>query len=59
MEIIQEALRLGANGYIVKSDAAELLAAIDAIQENRIFLSKSLAASSLPFPDGHSEDSDH
>ena len=37
MEIIQEALRLGANGYIVKSDAIELLTAIEAIQENRIF----------------------
>ena len=47
VEIIQEALRRGASSYIVKSDAIELLAANEAVQENRIFLSKSLAASSL------------
>jgi len=57
-EIIQEALRLGANGYIVKSDAIELLRAIEAVQENRIFLSKSLAASSLDLPKCD-EDSEH
>jgi DNA-binding NarL/FixJ family response regulator len=57
--MIQEALRLCANGYIVKSDAIELLAAIEAIQENRIFLSKSLAASWLHLSDSDPEDSDH
>jgi len=47
VEIIQEALRISTNGYIVRSDAIELLVAIEAIQGNRIFLRKSLAASSL------------
>lgn len=55
-EIIQEAFRLGASGYLVKSDAVELLAAIEAIRQNRTFLSKSLAASSL---DILNKDSEH
>src|SRR5215471_14643469 len=42
VEIIQEALRISTNGYIVRSDAIELLVAIEAIQGNRIFLRKTL-----------------
>jgi DNA-binding NarL/FixJ family response regulator len=57
-EIVQEALRIGANGYIVKSDAVQLLAAVEAIRENRIFLSKSLAAASPDIPDRHYERSE-
>lgn len=51
VEIIQEAFRAGANGYIAKSDAVDLLAAIEAIRQDRIFLSKSLQASALDITD--------
>jgi len=37
VEIIQEAFRVGANAYVAKSDAADLLAAIEAVQQDRIF----------------------
>lgn len=57
-EIIQEAFRLGASGHLVKSDAVELLPAIEAILQNRIFLSKSLQAAPPEIPDGGSERSD-
>ena len=51
VKIIQEAFRVGANAYVAKSDAAHLLAAIDAVRQDRIFLSKSLEASALDIPD--------
>jgi len=58
VEIVQEALRLGASGYIVKSDAVELLAAVEAIRQNRIFLSKSLESAPLETPDRDSDRTD-
>jgi DNA-binding NarL/FixJ family response regulator len=43
-EIAEEALKTGANGYVVKSDAAtELLPAIKAVLEGKRFISASLA----------------
>jgi DNA-binding NarL/FixJ family response regulator len=43
-EIATEALRAGANGYVVKSEAAtDLLPAIDAAVSGRVFLSERLA----------------
>jgi DNA-binding NarL/FixJ family response regulator len=43
-EIAEEALKTGATGYVVKSDAAtELLPAIKAVLEGRRFISASLA----------------
>jgi DNA-binding NarL/FixJ family response regulator len=43
-EIAQEALRVGAGGYVVKSDAAiELLRAVEAVLEGKQFVSTSLA----------------
>lgn len=43
-DIAEEALKTGAGGYVVKSDAAsELLAAINAVLEGKRFISASLA----------------
>jgi DNA-binding NarL/FixJ family response regulator len=42
-EIAEEALRTGADGYVVKSDAAsELIPAVDAVLQDKQFLSASL-----------------
>jgi DNA-binding NarL/FixJ family response regulator len=38
-EIVQAALRLGANGYLLKSDAADLQLAVDAVLQGREFIS--------------------
>ena len=39
-DVVQEALRIGARGYVVKSDAGhDLLAAIEAVIENKQFVS--------------------
>lgn len=43
-EIAQEALSTGASGYVVKSDAAELLPAVNAVFAGKRFVSASLAA---------------
>jgi DNA-binding NarL/FixJ family response regulator len=44
-DVVQEALRLGAQGYLLKSDAAgELLPAVDAVLQGKRFLSRRLAA---------------
>jgi hypothetical protein len=44
-DIVEEALRMGAGGYLVKSDAAsELLPAVKALLEGKRFLSASLSA---------------
>ena len=44
-DIVEEALRTGAGGYVVKSEAAsELLPAIKAVLEGKRFISASLAA---------------
>jgi DNA-binding NarL/FixJ family response regulator len=42
-DVVQEALRLGAMGYVVKTDAGrDLLAAVEAVCQGRRFISKSL-----------------
>lgn len=43
-DIAQEALNTGAGGYVVKSDAAELLPAVNAVLAGKRFISTSLAA---------------
>ncbi len=44
VDIVQEAFRLGALGYVVKPDAAsELLAAVDAVRRGQRFVSAKLA----------------
>jgi DNA-binding NarL/FixJ family response regulator len=43
-EIAQEALRSGADGYVLKSDAAnELLPAVESVLQGKLFVSTSLA----------------
>lgn len=43
-ELAQEALRLGARGYVIKSDAgAELFPAVEAVLEGRKYVSNGLA----------------
>jgi DNA-binding NarL/FixJ family response regulator len=45
VRIAKDALSVGASGYVVKSDAGrDLLAAIDAAQEGRTFVSRTLVA---------------
>ena len=44
IDIVREALSTGARGYILKSDAAELLPAVKAVLEGKRFVSTSLAA---------------
>lgn len=47
-EIVEEALSTGAGGYVVKSDAAgELLPAVNAVLQGRLFISSRLAAGGL------------
>jgi DNA-binding NarL/FixJ family response regulator len=47
-DIAEEALRTGASGYVVKSDAAgELLPAVEAILKDKRFVSASLAGNAL------------
>ena len=44
VEVVQEALRTGALGYVAKSDAAtELLPALDAVRQGKQFVSARLA----------------
>ena len=48
-DLAEEALRLGAAGYVVKSDAAsDLLPAVEAVLAGRQFVSARLAARELP-----------
>lgn len=47
LDVIREALSTGAWGYVVKSDGAELLVAVEAVRHGRFFVSKSLAKYSL------------
>lgn len=45
VEVVEEALRLGAHGYVLKSDAAsELLPAIEAVRQGKQFVSRRLEA---------------
>ena len=47
-DIVEEALRTGAGGYVVKSDAAvELLPAVEAVLKGKRFVSASLAGNDL------------
>jgi DNA-binding NarL/FixJ family response regulator len=41
-EVVQGALRLGAAGYLLKSDAIELPLALDAILQGEVFVSRRL-----------------
>jgi DNA-binding NarL/FixJ family response regulator len=43
LDVVREALNTGAQGYVVKSDGVELLAAVEAVRQGRFFVSKSLA----------------
>jgi len=46
-EIKREALRLGARGYLLKADAGlDLLAALEAVLQNKLFVSRSLRGKS-------------
>ena len=48
-EIVQEGLRLGGRGYLLKADAGiELLAAVAATLHNQIFISRSCRNESVP-----------
>lgn len=54
-DIAEEGLRIGANGYLVKSDAGtELLPALDTVLEGRRFLSASLARRNAEVPSNKS-----
>jgi hypothetical protein len=57
-DIAEEALRTGAGGYVVKSDAAsELLPAVEAVLKGKRFVSASLAGNDLTDPkDEHTAD---
>jgi DNA-binding NarL/FixJ family response regulator len=44
-EVMQEALRLGASGYLLKSDATELPLAIHGILKGEVFISRRLKGS--------------
>jgi DNA-binding NarL/FixJ family response regulator len=50
IDIVREALSTGARGYILKSDAAELLPAVRAVLEGKRFVSARLAAHGLDGP---------
>ena len=43
LDIIREALSTGAQGYLNKSDGAELLAGVEAVRHGRFFVSRSLS----------------
>lgn len=45
-DIVEEALRSGGNGYVVKSDAGELALGVEAVLQGKRFVSSSLALSS-------------
>ena len=57
-DIAEEGLRVGAGGYVVKSDAAgELLPAVEAVLKGKRFVSASLAGNDLTDPkDEHTAD---
>ena len=48
LDVVQEALGLGALGYVVKAHAGrELIAAVEAVREGRLFVSAGVAGSKL------------
>jgi len=56
-EALEEALRLGASGYVVKSDAgSELLSAVKAVIEGKRFTSSSLAVDAVGCKDQQTDD---
>jgi DNA-binding NarL/FixJ family response regulator len=58
-DIVEEALRTGVGGYVVKSDAAgELLPAVNAVLGGRRFVSASLAGNDLTDPENE-QTADH
>lgn len=59
-DVAEEALRAGGNGYVVKSDAArELLLAVEAVLQDKQFVSSSLAKNHLTDPNNqHPSDDD-
>jgi DNA-binding NarL/FixJ family response regulator len=59
-EVVEEALRAGGNGYLVKTDAArELLLAVEAVLQDKQFMSSSLLKNHLTDPsDQHGSDND-
>jgi DNA-binding NarL/FixJ family response regulator len=61
LDIAEEALRTGAGGYVVKSDAVgELLTAVEAVLKGKRFVSTSLAGHDLTDPtDEHDADNPH
>jgi DNA-binding NarL/FixJ family response regulator len=46
-EIVQGALGMGAHGYLIKSDAANLALGVDAVLQNRQFMSPFLISRGL------------
>ena len=44
-DVVEGALRLGAAGYLLKSDATELPLAVDAISQGEVFVSRRVKAS--------------
>jgi len=51
LDIAEEALRVGAGGYVVKSDTAgELLPAVEAVLNGKRFVSASLAGNDPTYP---------
>ena len=61
VDLAEEALRTGADGYVVKSDAgSELLAAVKAVLEGKQFVSASFSGHNLTGPtDDHSDSPRH
>lgn len=51
LDVVREALSIGAQGYVVRSDGVELLTAVQAARGGRFFVSKSLAEYSLAAAD--------
>ena len=43
VEVVRAALSTGAHGYVLKSDGTELLNAVEAVLQDRIFVSRTLA----------------
>ena len=50
-DIAEEALRTGACGYMVKAAALELLSAVEAVLQNKQFLSASLTGPAMGDPE--------
>jgi len=54
--VVREALSLGARGYVIKADAgSELVAAVDAVRQGKLYLSRGLSCllKEQPTPSSH------